>query len=117
MGMNYPPTRLLIGLLDDSSNFRESRGWVHVQSVEKNFLEHLLRACVLQVLNPAPPAMSQEEDPRGVLVPALSHIQATTLESIKAEIQWFSEYLLLNTWSLAIEISDRTEVDANNERE
>lgn len=117
MGMKYPPEKLMVGLLDDSSNFRESRGWVHVQSVEKNFLEHLLEACVKRVLQTNPPVISEEEDPRGTLAPALARIQASTFDAIQAEIQWFLEYLLLNSWAHATEIADRTEADADNERE
>jgi hypothetical protein len=107
----------MVGLLDDSSNFRESRGWVHVQSVEKNFLEQLLRACVTRVMNANPPSLSEEEDPRGVLAPALGRIQTATTDAIIAEIQWFLEYYLLNTWHHASEVTDRTELDIDNERE
>ncbi len=117
MSMKYPPDKLLVGLLDDSSNFRESRGWVHVQSIEKNFLEQLLRACILKSISTNPPALTEEEDPRGVLVPAISRIQEATGDAISSEIQWFLEYYLLNTWNHASEISNQTEYVSEYERE
>jgi len=117
MSMRYPPDKLLVGLLDDSSNFRESRGWVHVQSVEKNFMEHLLKAAVSRTYVGTVPSMSEDEDPRGVMAPALEKITSTVTEAIDAEVQWFLEYLLLNVWTHASEASDRTDSEIDAERE
>eukprot|EP01111_Echinosteliopsis_oligospora_P009377 TRINITY_DN2731_c0_g1_i1.p1 TRINITY_DN2731_c0_g1~~TRINITY_DN2731_c0_g1_i1.p1 ORF type:complete len:925 (-),score=227.96 TRINITY_DN2731_c0_g1_i1:114-2888(-) len=117
MSMKYPPEKLLVGLLDDSSNFRESRGWVHVQSIEKNFLEQLLKAAVSRTYTGTIPTLSEDEDPRGVMAPALDKIASSVTEAIDAEVQWFLEYLLLNVWTQASEAPDRSESEIEAERE
>jgi len=116
MAMDYPPDRLTVGILDDSANFRESRGWVHVQSMEKNFLECMLRRATYRVFNGGVPSVSLDEDPRGILAPAADKIQQSIRDSIESEVSWFVEYYLLNTWSHASDCP-RTPADLNNERE
>jgi len=116
MSIDYPPEKHLVALLDDSANFREQRGWVHVQSIEKNFLYHLLYRCVRRVWAGKPPQLSEDEDVRGVLGPALDRISETTKAAIDAEIHWFLEYLVLNSWQQASDIKDRNDDDYENER-
>ncbi|EGC34799.1 cellulose synthase [Dictyostelium purpureum] len=98
ISMDYPSENLWIGLLDDSVNYRESRGWAHLQSVEKNFLYVLLQKAVYSVHNIRPPVTSQHEDPHGILNETSSKIESSTKEVIEAEVQWFIEYFLLNSW-------------------
>ncbi|KAN0033999.1 hypothetical protein ACTFIV_000479 [Dictyostelium citrinum] len=98
ISMDYPSENLWVGLLDDSVNYRESRGWAHLQSVEKNFLYVLLQKAVYSVHNIRPPVTSQHEDPHGILNETSSKIESSTKEVIEAEVQWFIEYFLLNSW-------------------
>eukprot|EP01132_Coremiostelium_polycephalum_P009926 gene9926-12171_t len=98
ISMDYPSDNLWIGLLDDSINFRESRGWAHLQSVEKNFLYVLLQKAVYSVHNIRPPVTKAGEDPHGILNETSSRIESSTKEVIESEVQWFIEYFLLNSW-------------------
>ncbi|EFA83461.1 cellulose synthase [Heterostelium album PN500] len=98
IAMDYPSENLWIGLLDDSANFRESRGWAHLQSVEKNFLFQLLQRAIYAVHNIAPPMAKSKEDPHGILSETSDRIATTTKEVVEAEVQWFIEYFLLNSW-------------------
>ncbi|GAM19021.1 hypothetical protein SAMD00019534_021960, partial [Acytostelium subglobosum LB1] len=98
MSMDYPGENLWVGLLDDSINFRESRGWAHLQSVEKNFLMQLLQRSIYAVHQIAPPVAHPNEDPHGILSETSDRIEKTTREIIENEVQWFVEFFLLNSW-------------------
>eukprot|EP01133_Synstelium_polycarpum_P017378 gene17378-20733_t len=98
IGMDYPSENMWVGLLDDSINYRESRGWAHLQSVEKNFLFALLQKAVYAVHNIHPPVAAMNEDPHGILSDTSARIETSTKEVIESEVQWFIEYFLLNSW-------------------
>ncbi|KYQ91184.1 cellulose synthase [Tieghemostelium lacteum] len=115
ISMNYPSDKLWIGLLDDSINFRESRGWAHLQSVEKNFLYILLQRAVYAVHRINPPESNESNDPHGILTETSARIEQSTKEVIESEVQWFIEYFLLNAWN-GSENERSTEV-SNDERD
>ncbi|EFA75513.1 hypothetical protein PPL_11017 [Heterostelium album PN500] len=98
LSMDYPAENLWVGLLDDSANFRESRGWAHLQGVEKNFLFQLIFRTIYNVHKIGPPTANFNEDPHGILLETQERIDKSTREIIDAEVQWFVEYFILNAW-------------------
>ncbi|GAM23644.1 hypothetical protein SAMD00019534_068190, partial [Acytostelium subglobosum LB1] len=98
MSMDYPSENLGVSLLDDSINFRESRGWAHLQSVEKNFLFQLLKRSIYAVHPISAPIMQASQDPHGILGDTSDQIEKSTKDVIEAEVQWFIEFFLLNSW-------------------
>ncbi|EGG21610.1 cellulose synthase [Cavenderia fasciculata] len=110
ISMDYPSENLWLGLLDDSINFRESRGWAHLQSVEKNFLYVLFQKAIYAVHNIHPPVASADDDPHGILCETSQKIEQSTKEVIESEVQWFIEYFLLNSW-FNIQEEEETEAE------
>lgn len=76
----------------------------------------MLRRATYRVYNGSVPSIPHEEDPRGILAPAVERIQQTVRDAVESEISWFVEYYLLNTWTHASDCP-RTPADLQNERE
>eukprot|EP01113_Clastostelium_recurvatum_P017182 TRINITY_DN200_c0_g1_i2.p1 TRINITY_DN200_c0_g1~~TRINITY_DN200_c0_g1_i2.p1 ORF type:complete len:936 (-),score=275.18 TRINITY_DN200_c0_g1_i2:47-2854(-) len=122
MSLTYPADKLTVGILDDSSNFRETRGWAHVQSMERNFLTFLLRQSVYLVYDANAPDSTIIDDPQGALKETEERLKASVKEAIDSEVQWFVEYFLLNAWAVASEADHLVPAESlgmpdNSERE